>query len=310
MIERKLKCGTPIYYASDWIESVCYMNDEHYGNMPGNVFCINIGNEDMQSIRKNNPNDKIVLVNLEHKHPIDERGNVPYCDEYWTCLFNNMVRERVDEVWDFQIENFAYFKFHKLEGKFRFRPLRYTTWFDRYKTPDAPKYDIQMECVFNTNTRMWVANVLTQEPHKVQGEILYRMNGRLTLNITNTDKSDEKFKAKDGCRYGFDAPHYDTPCTNNCTRIYEYVCMNKPVIVWDRDKITSREYFRDLCIYIEDFSAWNVKLATNRKPRTDIAETYRQMTFSQKDYIEYCGGIIREHCDRTGEKIPDSVMYW
>lgn len=310
MIERKLKCGTPIYYASDWIESVCYMYDEHYGDMSENVFCINIGIEDMQSIRKNNPNGKIVLVNLEHKHPIDERGSVPYCNEHWTGVFNNMVRELVDEVWDFQIENFAYFRHHNLESKYRFRPLRYTTWFDKYKTPVEPKYDIQMECVFDTNTRMWVANVLTQEPYKIQGDIIYKMGGRLTINITNTDKSEEKFRAKNECRYGFDAPHYDTPCTSNCTRIYEYVCMNKPVIVWDRDKTTSREYFRDLCTYIDDFSAWNVKLITNQKPRNDIAETYRQMTFSQKDYIEYCGNIIREHCDRTGEKIPDSVMYW
>lgn len=307
MIKRHLKSGTPIYYASDWIESVCYNYDEHYGDS-ADVFCINIGVEDLTNIRKENFGNRIVLVNLEHKFPIDEHGQLKYCNEYWTNVYNDIVREIYDEVWDFQIENYAYYKFHKIENKFRFRPLRHTTWFDKYKNECEAKYDIQMECVFDTNTRLWVANTLTQQPYTVQNDIIYKAD-RITLNITNTDRSDEKFKAKNECRYGFDSPHYDTPCTNNCTRIYEYVCMNKPVIVWDRDKNTSRMYFRDLCTYIEDFNAWNVKLAVSQPPRKDIDDTFRQMTSSDKDYLEYCQNIIRDHCDRTGEQVPDSVMY-
>ena len=311
MIKSYMPNGTPIFYASNWIESICYMHKEHYDKYPENVFCINTSIEDMTEILKEKTNGrKLIYVNLEHKCPIDETGNLKYCSQYWTNVFNQMNNMYFDEVWDFQIENIEYFKFHNLAHKYKFRPLRYTSWFDKYKTNDTSEFDIQIECVFDTNTRVWMINQLTNEPARVVNNKIERLdNGeRISVNITNTSNSDTKFTAKNLCKYGIDMPHYDTPCTMNCTRIYEYICMNKPVIVWDRDKITSKEYFKDLCVYVEDFNTWNMKTETMKEPRRDVADAYKAMTYSDADYDNYRKAIIEDYEKRTGNIIPDSVM--
>ena len=44
-------------------------------------------------------------------------------------------------------------------------------------------------------------------------------------------------------------------------------------------------------------------------PRTDVAETYKQMTYLDKDYDDYRLNIIKEYKDRTGITVPDFVMY-
>lgn len=311
MIKSYMPNGTPIFYASNWIESICYMHKEHYDKYPEYVFCINTSIEDMTEILKEKTNGrKLIYVNLEHKCPVDETGNLKYCSQYWTNVFNKMIGMYFDEVWDFQIENIEYFKFHNLAHKYKFRPLRYTSWFDKYKTNDTPEFDIQIECVFDTNTRVWMINQLTHEPIRLNNGVVERLdNGeRISINITNTSKSDTKFTAKNLCKYGIDMPHYDTPCTMNCTRIYEYMCMNKPVIVWDRDKITSKEYFKDLCVYVEDFNTWNMKTETMKEPRQNVADAYKSMTYSDADYDNYRKAIIEDYEKRTGSGIPDSVM--
>jgi len=230
MIYTTIMNGLPLFYSARHIESVAFMYKEHY-YMNKMVYCINTTPSDVPEIKNSIPGGCVpVYVNLEHNCPIDERGNSPFCEAKWTDEFNASLNS-FDEIWDYQIENYEYFKFHGFEKKYKFRPLRYTTWFDKYRRDEIPLYDIQMETVIDTNTRMWTLMILTQDPVLHKNNKSVRSYDRIRLNLTNTFDSDVKFKAKNFCRYGFDAPHYDTPCTMNCTRIYEYICMNKPVIM-------------------------------------------------------------------------------
>jgi len=299
--------GNVLYYASNWIESIAFQYVEHYDSHNDKIFCINSNIQDYEAIAKST-NKKLVMVNLEHKSPIMENGQLQFCSEYWTNAYNKMMKDYTSEIWDFQIENFEYYKFYGEQDKFRFKPLRYTTWFDRHRKEMPSKFEIQMEGVFDTHTRLEMIYNLTLEPvANIDGQY-YSYGERVSLNVTNTSNSDVKFQAKNECKYGLDGPHYDSACTNNCTRIYEYVCMNKPTIVWDRDGLTSTEYFKDLCFYIKDFTAFNIKSIVVREPRKDIAESFKQMTFSDKDYDEYRLSIIKDYENRTGNKIPDTVM--
>lgn len=311
MIKDYMPNGTPIFYSTKWIDSICHMFKEHYDKYTDNVFCINTGAENMNEILKEKTNGrKFIFVNLEHKCPIDDTGNLAWCNEYWTNVLNNMIDSYFDEIWDFQIENYEYFKIHGLEHKYKFKPLRYTTWFEMYKTDGKHEFDIQLECTFDTNTRIWMIHTITDDPVRFTDYSVERLDDgkRISVNLTNTSDSDIKFKAKNLCRYGIDMPRYDSPCTTNCTRIYEYICMNKPVIVWDRDKITSREYYKDLCTYVEDFNTWNMKLETMKEPRTDIANTYKAMTYSDADYDNYRKSIIEDYSKRTGNIVTDYIM--
>ena len=308
MIYTTIMNGLPLFYSARHIESVAFMYKEHY-HMNKMVYCINTTPGDVPEIKNSIPGGCVpVYVNLEHNCPIDEKGNSPFCEEKWTNEFNASLNS-FDEIWDYQIENYEYFKFHGFEKKYKFRPLRYTTWFDKYRRDEIPLYDIQLETVIDTNTRMWTLMILTQDPVLYKNNKSVRSYDRIRLNLTNTFDSDVKFKAKNFCRYGFDAPHYDTPCTMNCTRIYEYICMNKPVIIWDRNKLTSHEYFKDLCLYMDDLpNSYELGLLLSKPPRTDVADVFKSMTYNDADYDEYRLNIIREYSDRTGIKIPDSVM--
>lgn len=302
MVLEKMPNGNSIYYASPYIVSVAYQYMEHYDLFTDVIFCINIDFISIKNIKKENVNKKIIYVNLEHKYPIDENGNLKYCNSYYTKIINDVAFNLVDEIWDFQIENYEYYKFYNLQNKFRFMPLRYTTWFEKYRTSQPIEFDIQLECVIDTNARVWAINQLTSEPTQII-EGVYYTYPRISINLTNTIDVDTKFKAKEKCKYGIDIPHYDTPCSNNTTRIYEYICMNKPVIVWDRDGITSREYFKDLCIYVNEFTTFNIKSILENVPRTDVAETFKQMTYFDESYNEYKNIIIKDYENRTGEKL-------
>lgn len=310
MIETSLN-NLPLYYSAQHLESIVFMLKEHYPHTD-NVLCVNIDvvdDVDVVKLKKNIPiGCKLVYVNLEHKHPVDEYGNIPFCHPNYTRMFNDSI-SCFDEIWDFQIENYEYFKIHGLGGKYRFKPLRYTTWFDKYKTTEEPQYDIQLECVVDTNIRVDALRVLTQEPATIINEEIVRSYDKIRLNLTNTFDSDVKFKAKNLCRYGFDCPHYDYACTINNMRIFEYVCMNKPVIVWDYYEISSHEYFKDLCIYINHLeSAYELGKILAKPSRNDVADIFKRISYGDSDYDVYRLNIIRDHCNKTGAKIPDSVL--
>ena len=85
--------------------------------------------------------------------------------------------------------------------------------------------------------------------------------------------------------------------------------MNKPVLVWNLYDITSKLYFGDLCVYMDNFTAYDINNAIKQTPRADIAETFKQMTYSDSDYDKYRLDIVRDYSDRTGAVIPDSVLW-
>lgn len=302
--------GFEIIYGSTWIKTCVEMMSEHFSKPKTSVW-INTGVEDYNSMHENGRvlNDvSYVYAHLEHKYPIDANGGVSNCSKQWIDVFNKMMCF-YSEIWDFQIENFEYFKFHGFEKKYRFRPLRYSKCFENFPKCETPEYDLQFECVVDTVTRKYMLHVLTNEPFRiVENRYIERDLPRLNILFTNTDNFELKYREKARCKYGIDFPHYDNPCTINTFRIYEYLCMNKPCIVWDRDKISARSYFGDLCEWVEDFNTWNIKQIIRKEPRTDIAETYKQMTYSDKDYDEYRLNIIRDYKARSGITVPDYVM--
>lgn len=296
-------------FSSNVIKDVveCFIEHKSVSN---SVAMFNTGFDEYYHLEQNGlfEGKRKLYYNLEHKYPIDKDGQMPFCGKEWTNNFNKILG-LYDEIWDFQLENYEYFKYHKLDKLFKFKPLRYTNWFNQFYEDIVPKYDIQFECVVDTQTRMNVLKVLTDEPYRIleDGSVEFN-NPRISIKMTNTFDAALKLKEKNDCKYGIDFPHYDSPCTINCFRIYEYICMNKPSIVWDRDCITSRKYFNDLCIYVTNFNAWDLKQIVQTPPRTDVAETFKQMTYSDKDYDEYRLNIIKDYKDRTGITVPDSVM--
>lgn len=296
-------------FSSNVIKDVveCFIEHESVSN---SVVMFNTGFDEYFYLKQNNlfESKKKIYYNLEHKYPIDENGQMSFCNKEWTNNFNKILG-LYDEIWDFQLENYEYFKYHNFDKLFRFKPLRYTNWFNQFYEDIVPKYDLQFECKVDTVTRMNVLKVLTDEPyHILEDGSVETNNPSITIKMTNTFDGGLKLKEKNDCKYGVDFPHYDTPSTVNCFRIYEYICMNKPVIVWDRDGLTSRKYFNDLCVWMTYFNAWDLKQIVQTPPRTDVAETFKQMTYSNKDYNEYRLNIIKDYKDRTGIIVPDSIM--
>lgn len=309
MIRGYMSCGAPIMYSVAAVESVVGMFNEHF-NDPNRLVTINTNIDDYAEMQGNGEFESRVVTyyNMEHKCKIDYRGQCPFCGEYWAIL-NNEMFAKYDELWDFQIENYEYFKYHGLGDKFRFKPLRYTTWFERFRKETEPQFDIQLECVVDSDIRAVALRNLTDIPLAVDDSGNFFVTGeRARLNMTNTMDSDVKFAAKNNCRYGVDFPRYDCPCTHNTFRIFEYICMNKPVIVWDKFDETSKLYFGDLCIYMKQFTAYDINNVIINNPRTDIAETFKQMTYSDSDYEKYRLDIARDYAERTGIVVPDSVM--
>lgn len=300
MFEDKLS-KHKIYHSTNNIESIVFQYKKYWPNASRNVYVSTDLGEFFE--------DDQIFINLEHKAPIGKNGELGYCSKYWAGKYNSLIAKAY-EVWDFQIENYEYHLFYGSKDKFRFRPPRWTNWFDSYIRPTNPSYDIQLEMVVDTNARKCALQALTSVPAAVNtatGE--YTKRETISVNLSNTRNRDDKFLAKNNCRYGFDCPHFDTPCTMNTIRIYEYVCMNKPVIVWDRDKITSWNYYGDLCVYLDNINSWNISNVVLNEPRTDVAETFRQMTEGDAAYDEYRLSIARDYMKRTGTLVPDSVMY-
>lgn len=280
-----------------------------YEEESNKIIMFNTGFDEFYNIKKceDIKNKKLVYYNFEHKYPIDPNGQMKFCSKNWTDNFNKIL-EQYDEIWDFQIENYEYFVYHKLSSKFKFYPMRYTKWFEQYVKKINPNYDLQFECVVDTNTRKYMLNVLTNEPCRKLENGDYETRERISIKMTNTFNTALKLNEKNDCRYGFDFPHYDSPCTINNVRIYEYLCMNKPVIVWDRDKITSRKYFNDLCVWIDDFTTWNIKQETIKTPKNNISEIFKKMTSNKNDYNFYVYEIVKDYKETKGITIPDTSL--
>lgn len=93
----------------DLLKSIAEMTVEHY-MAPGKTIFVNSG----IMYPDEEPDRTTIFYNLEHKYPIDENGHLKYCKPNWTEYVNTRYA-KMDEIWDFQIENYEYFKFHGLE---------------------------------------------------------------------------------------------------------------------------------------------------------------------------------------------------
>ena len=304
----KIKDNFYVSFSTNYIKSSVESIIEHYKNSKSSVFIdINNGYEGFVNTTQHFSNFNLIYYDMEHKYPINENGELVRISPYWINVFNEMLNY-YDEIWDFQLENYEYFKYYKLDKLFRFKPLRYTNWFEQFRKKQSEYvYEIQLEMNLTTQFRQNLFSKLTCGPVKqVNG---YNILPDISINFTNTNDINAKFYAKNNCKYGIDLPSRETPITFNCFRIYEYICMNKPCIVCDPYKITSRKYFNDLCIYMDYLENYDLKQILLKPPRTDIAETFKQMTYSDKDYDEYRLNIIKDYKDRTGISVPDYVMY-
>src|SRR5574344_1550417 len=101
MIDTQMPNGNKIYYISGWIESIAYQYIEHYSKHTDKVFGINLHIDDICKVREQHPDKKAVFVNLEHKAPIDQNGQLNYCSKMWTDAYNKMTTDTMHEVWDF-----------------------------------------------------------------------------------------------------------------------------------------------------------------------------------------------------------------
>lgn len=267
-----------ILWNSDWIKAIVEMCMEHYVPKLKDT-CLMINTCDVQQMtqyRASNPSQKVILYNLEHKYPLDEYGK-PHCSMQWEEYFRQYMT-LIDEVWSFNIEDKEYFESIGFGDRFTFMPLRYTTWFEQFVTDHIPHYDLEFEGVFDTDIRLKAFQKLTTTVS----------DGKcIRLKIANTDNVHVKYWEKQDARYCFDMPHYDYPETINATRIHEAICLNRPVIVYDHWNIGSRNYFGDLCIYIDQLDTQQLYRLTQMEPPKDVASRFKQLTYTDDAFERY-----------------------
>ena len=286
-----------------WIGSMDYLVKEHYTNHLHDVYIGINTSDEIRQFKLEHPETKTILYNLEHKYPQVKPGVVSNCNEYWSKYFRHLMLY-IDEVWDFNIENYEYFRDIGYGEKFRFVPLRYTTYFEQFHIDHEPRYDFEFEATFDSYMRLRTLNELAI-PIKIKDS---GKEVRVNYKICNVEDHKVKYLEKLDGRFGFDLPHYDTPETINCYRIYECLCLNRQPIVFDPYQITSKEYFGDLPIYISEISTKIMYIITRQEPRMDVAERYKEMTFSDEAFEEYRHRIVKEFSERTSTEIPLSVL--
>lgn len=268
-----------IIWSSDWIKAIVEMCIEHYiPKLKDTCLMINTCDKhQMVQYRQNNPNQRVILYNLEHKYPLDEYGKPHYCSLEWECYFKQYMT-LIDEVWDFNIENKQYFESIGFKDRFKFMPLRYTTWFEQFRIDTKPHFDLEFEGVFDSNLRLDIFRQLTSPVS----------DGKcIRLKIANTEDVQVKYKEKQDAMYCLDIPHYDTPETINATRIHEAICLNRPVIVYDRYNVSNPNYFKDLCIYINNMNTQLIYQLTQKEAPKDIAERFKEMTYTDTAFELY-----------------------
>lgn len=232
------KSGNNGIYADQGLDCIYHMIKEHFFNQSDNII-VTCEMALIPRLKTKYPHHKIILYNLEHKWTILE-GRPANCNKYWDDKYREGV-SNADEIWDFNIENFPYHNLIGVGDKFRFVPLRYTTWFEQYRQDIIPSYDIEFEGNFDTPIRKQVLSTLCSDTSECN---------KITFKVANTYDLETKLKEKQDARFGFDFPHWDFPETFNVFRVYESICINRQPIIFDPFGVTSKEYFKDLPIYI------------------------------------------------------------
>lgn len=290
------KSGNSSIFADQGLDCIYHMIKEHFFNQPHNMI-VTCEMALVSRLKAKYPHHKIILYNLEHKSTIWE-GHPANCNKFWDDKYREGAAN-ADEIWDFNIENFAYHKLIGAGDKFRFVPLRYTTWFEQYRQDITPSYDIEFEGNFDTSIRKQVLSILCSDTPECN---------KITFKVANTYNLETKLREKLDARFGFDFPHWDFPETFNAFRVYESICINRQPIIFDPFGVTSKEYFKDLPIYIGYLSPQSIWDATRQEPRMDVAERFKEMTYTDEAYEQYRRNIVEDFRQRTGMEVPDSVL--
>lgn len=258
---------------------------------------------------------KTIHYDLEHRYPFDKSG-VPYVQSsWWVRQFLNVIDE-YDEIWSFQIENYGFYKYHGLQDKFRFVPLRYTTSLKKYqsdKSWDERPYDAEFVGVTHS-LDAWVIG-------KVRGDILANLCGgtiwhnQFTFMNYMTGKTDIKFDIKGNSKVSLDIPRLDRPQTINTARIFESLCVGTPVVCLDPYNCTEVQYFPD-DVYVKHDVLPDICppenllnfVMTKRPCGLEVANRYKDLTYSDATYNKYRESLIAEYEANTGIKIPDLVL--
>lgn len=282
-----------IIWGSHKLDCIPEMLKEHFlQNYHNSLFVISTHGVDVEYINKfRNCGGNVIYYNLEHRYPIMDpsTGNptmsmIKYEKEYFGIF---------DELWDFQIENKQYYHILGYDNKFKFIPLRYTTWFEHFITNDPPKYMLEFEATFHTKKRQDLIKIISTNPY-VEWAGSYKIANHIDVNIKYHEKQDAKFN--------LDIPQLDFPETINTFRIYESICLNKQCIVYDEYKCGTRRYFDDLCIYLENFTPEILWSTTLQIPRTDVSIKFKEMTFEDHCYKQYIYDIINDFDKKSHAK--------
>lgn len=287
-----------ILWNSDWIKFVVEMCMEHYSQKLSHTALLINPNPAVTVFYKQKYQDqKVILYNLEHHYPC--KGLMPNnINKTWYGYLVEQI-PYADEIWDFNIEDYIFYERHGAADKFIFMPLRYTTWFERFHSNKEPRYELELEAVFDTQLRVNIIHALTTA---------YANEKRLKLKLANTDDMDAKYSDKLDAKWNLDVPHWDDEETINVTRICESICLNKPVICFDLYNVGSHAYFDDLVVYTRDLSSKHVKELVDMDPPQNVAQRFKDMTYLPNNYEEY-RRKIKEDFERIANiKIPDSVL--
>lgn len=306
MFTAQINNSSHICWEHDGLKFIAQMVIEHYKNILSNVVviinCCDPGF--IRFVKENYPKHKIILYNLEHKYPVKENGLPPHTITQWQDVHFECFR-MVDEIWDYNIENYLYFKFHRFNNKFMFKPLRYTTWFEQYISNQEPRYELEFDGVFHSSRiRCDILQSLTSACSNIVGG-----NNWLKIKIANTTDMETKYLEKQDAKYNLDMPRLDESQTINHTRICESICLNKQVICLTPNKIGSYEYFKDLIIYDNNVNPFHIKELVDKEPRKDVAQIFKKWTYLDSDYENYKNNIVQDFERIENIKIPNTILY-
>ena len=290
-----------VFWDNDFFESEVEMVGEHYASILANtaIFVNTFANDDgfIKQHMKEHSEQKLILYNLEHKYPLESPGKVQCCDWKWTKIFNEYV-QNFDEIWDYNIEDYMYFHSIGCGQKFRFKPLRYTTWFEQFHKDKEPNYDVEFEGAFDTNTRSKCIRDLTRPTSR-----------KIKLKIANTNNQLVKFQEKLDAKFCLDLPHYNWPEAYAArVRLFECICLGKPVITYDHNLVGSKKYFEDMVIYTDQLYQHVIYDIISSNIPTNVSQKFKQLTYNNMDYEIYKRSIFDDFVKISNENIPEFVL--